>query len=141
MTRLHAITAAGLFSLLLPTIAAASSPVETPPQAPGDGPWTYVAIFDGRGVFFDKASLRRGKDDNGRDYIAVRTLIIEADGALLVTLDTDCAAGMQRVGDIVKEDPTRKRTGGTDGVSEWGNTTPGQAGDRIRQLVCSAAGG
>ena len=110
------------------------------PAVSSDGPWTYVAIFDGRSVFYDEASIRRDTDEEGRDYIAVRTLVTEADGALLATLDTDCAAGVQRVGDIVQEDAMRKRTDTTDGVSEWGEPTRGKAGDRIRKLVCGAAG-
>lgn len=139
MTRLHAIAAAGLFSLLAPTLGAASTPAPAPRVEPSNGPWTYLAIFDGSAFFYDEASIRRNADPDGREYIAVWVLITERDGAMLVKLDTDCAGNRQRVGHIVQESAERKRTSQTPGVSEWGKTKPGQPADRMRKILCSDA--
>ena len=109
------------------------------PAASGDGPWTYIATIGGRGVFFDKASIRPGADGDGRNLLEAWVLTTDGERGERMKLDLDCKGKAQRLRVFVQEDAERNPIGQDDRVSEWVKTGSGTPGDRIRRAVCGTA--
>lgn len=110
-----------------------------PPATSSDGPWTYIATIGGRGVFFDKASIRPGADGGEREYLEAWVLTTDREGGERLKLDLDCKGKAQRLRVFVQEDAERKAIGQDDRASEWVKTASGTPGDRIRRAVCGTA--